>query len=92
MDQQTRKDLISIKTFIIEVIQGQHYNELDYEELNYIVSYIDYLLLGDIPYNKETLNTLQEGIIITSIYQNTPKLLKITGLLFNMIQKAKDEV
>lgn len=91
MKSSVKFKLNTIKSVAIEIINSQNYDEIDLSELDYIVSTLDYLILGDIPCEVSVIKSLMESIIVTSIYQNNPKLLKVTGLLTDLLESLKDD-
>lgn len=91
MKSSVKFKLNTIKSVVIEIINSQNYDEIDLSELDYIVSTLDYLILGDIPCEVSVIKSVMESIIVTSIYQNNPKLLKVTGLLTDLLESLKDD-
>ena len=91
MKSSVKFKLNTIKSVVIEIINSQNYDEIDLSELDYIVSTLDYLILGDIPCEVSVIKSVMESIIVTSIYQNNPKLLKVTGLLTDLLESIKDD-
>ena len=91
MNSNVRFKLNIIKATLVEIMNCQNYDEIDSSEMDYIVSTIDYLILGDIPCEVTVLKSVMESVIVTSIYQNNPKLLKVTGLLTSLIESIKND-
>ena len=80
-------NLVSLKEKILNVTYNQDLDEFDTEQIDYIISLIDYFVIGTIQVNEENLSILTEELVNSSIYQNNPRIL---SCLHNIIKLQKD--
>lgn len=69
MVNQFSSRLIKVKSELIHIINEKQYGELDAEQLEYLVQYIDWMLLGDIAITISSVQALMEEIVTTSVHQ-----------------------
>ena len=67
--------LIKVKTYLIHILNEHQYAQVDAEQLEYLIQYIDWMLLGDIDITAKTIETLMEEIVATSVHQVNFSLL-----------------
>ena len=67
--------LISVKEKLVDVISNGNYEQHDYEQLEYLIQLVDWVLIGRIHLGVETIKIIMEEIIITSVHQLNLELL-----------------
>ena len=67
--------LVNVKEKLVEIISSKQYDTYDYEQLEYLIQLIDWALIGKISIDTETIKTIMEEIIITSVHQLNLDLL-----------------
>ncbi len=63
-----KQDLAKVKGQLVIAMSRPNLQVCDYEQLEYLIQYIDWLLLGDIELQSKTILTLMEEIVTTSVH------------------------
>ena len=67
--------LMSVKSKLVEIISNKQYEQCDYEQLEYLIQLVDWILTEKIFLGKDTIKLLIEEIITTSVNQLNLDLL-----------------
>ena len=67
--------LIRVKEKLVENISSKQWEQCDYEQLEYLVQLIDWIITEKIYLGTETIKILMEEIITTSVHQLNLDLL-----------------
>lgn len=86
MKNNYRNLIVNTKGDIISLLQNSDSIDMDTDQLEYLIKILDYILLGEVQLDINSISMLMEEIIVTSIFTNTPKLL---GVL-NNISKLRE--
>lgn len=85
----TNKTILNgVKGQLTKIIDCGRYEQYDYEQLEYLVQLIDYMILDKIPLCKRTIMAFMEEIITTSIYGLNPALLSV----LHHVQRLEEEL
>lgn len=78
--------LMKIKSILIEVLNSRDYDQCDYEQLEYLIQVIDWILLKELPMDEEILLGLMEDMVISSVHLLNLDILEAVKTL-NKIKK-----
>lgn len=67
--------LMSVKSKLVEIISSKQYEQCDYEQLEYLIQLVDWILTEKIFLGKDTIKLLIEEVITTSVNQLNLDLL-----------------
>lgn len=81
MKNNYRNLIVNAKGDIISLLQNSDSIDMDTEQLEYLVKILDYILLGEVQLDINSISMLMEEIIVTSIFTNTPKLLGVLNTI-----------
>ena len=80
--------LMSVKSKLVEIISSKQYEQCDYEQLEYLIQVVDWLLLKELPMDEEILLGLMEDIVTSSVHLLKLNLLDAVAIL----NKIKEEL
>ena len=78
--------LMKIKSILIGVLNSRDYDQCDYEQLEYLIQVIDWILLKELPMDEEILLGLMEDMVISSVHLLNLDILEAVKTL-NKIKK-----
>lgn len=67
--------LMNVKEKLIEIISSKQWERCDYEQLEYLIQLIDWILTEKLYLGTETIKIIMEEIITTSVHQLNLDLL-----------------
>lgn len=92
MVNQFSSKLIKVKSELIQIMSEKMYGEFDAEQLEYLIQYIDWMILGKVDINITTVETLMEEIVITSVHQVNFALLDTLADLCEIVRELYAEI
>lgn len=93
MSVDIKSELLQVKSFVSSLFAKSSLQECDKQELVYIIQQIDWMILGDIEINIETIDNLCDIVINATVYQLDLELLQVLSNLGNIRKELSlDEV
>ena len=93
MSVDIKSELLQVKSFVSSLFAKSSLQECDKQELVYIIQQIDWMILGDIEINIETIDNLCDIVINATVYQLDLELLQVLSNLGNIKKELSlDEV
>lgn len=89
MREEIINSLVELKTFFVKQAHKNVHDDIDLEQLEYIINILDCILTNKIDLNKFSINCLIEEIIVTSIYQINPKMMSTVKILQDMVEELR---
>ena len=77
-------NLIGVKEKLIHILNDSNRMSCDNEQLEYLIKYVDWLILGDIKITADSLLVLTEEIVTTAVHQLDLDLLDVLKDLGNI--------
>ena len=77
-------NLIGAKEKLIHILNDSSRMSCDSEQLEYLIKYVDWLILGDIKITSDSLLVLTEEIVTTAVHQLDLDLLDVLKDLGNI--------
>lgn len=77
-------NLIGAKEKLIHILNDSNRMSCDSEQLEYLIKYVDWLILGDIKITSDSLLVLTEEIVTTAVHQLDLDLLDVLKDLGNI--------
>ena len=85
----TNKTILNdVKGQLTRIMDCGCYEQYDYEQFEYLVQLIDYIVLDKMPLCKRTIIAFMQEIITTSIYGLNPALLSV----LHDVQRLEEEL
>lgn len=81
-----KQDLMEVKGQLVTLINKKPLHVCDYEQLEYLIQYVDWLLLDDLHIDKQTITTLMDEIVTTAVHSLDLDVLDTLTFL-NKIEK-----
>lgn len=82
--------LMKVKSELVQTINNRKYDVCDEEQLEYLIQYVDWLLLHKLDLTSQNIRSLMEEIVTVSVHQLNLDLLNLLDTLCDMEKELAD--
>lgn len=82
--------LMKVKSELVQTINNKKYDVCDEEQLEYLIQYVDWLLLHKLDLTSQNIRSLMEEIVTVSVHQLNLDLLNLLDTLCDMEKELAD--